>query len=124
MAEDTAKTLADLKTMIGLKSDSQDDVLKLIIENTTQALQFKLGLGSNDKFPQELNYILLEVCIRRFNRRKNEGMTAYSQEGQSMTFNSNDFDDFADDINAWKQDHQKAVKSLGKVSFISGYSKG
>ena len=123
MADTDPVTLADLKTMMEIKTDTQDDVLNLIITNTTKALRFKLDLKPTEDFPEELSYIALEVCIRRYNRRKNEGMTSYEQEGQSFTFKSNDFDDFADDINDWKDANGKNAKSLGTVSFISGYPK-
>ncbi|EPC24515.1 phage head-tail connector protein [Lacticaseibacillus paracasei] len=123
MAENDPITLADLKTMMEIKTDAQDDVLNLIITNTTKALRFKLGLKPTEDFPEELSYIALEVCVRRYNRRKNEGMTSYEQEGQSFTFKSNDFDDFDNDINDWKESNGKNAKSLGTVSFISGYPK-
>lgn len=123
MADTDLVMLADLKTMMEIKSDAQDNVLNLIIKNTTQALRFKLGLRTDEAFPSELSYIALEVCVRRYNRRKNEGMTSYEQEGQSFTFKSNDFDDFADDINDWKEANGKNAKYLGTVSFISGYPK-
>ncbi|WBS98100.1 phage head-tail connector protein [Lacticaseibacillus paracasei] len=123
MADTDPVTLDDLKTMMEIKSNTQDDVLNLIITNTTKALRFKLDLKPTENFPEELSYIALEVCIRRYNRRKNEGMTSYEQEGQSFTFKSNDFDDFADDINDWKEANGKNAKSLGTVSFISGYPK-
>ncbi|MXI83373.1 hypothetical protein GRZ59_06335 [Lactobacillus paracasei] len=123
MADTDPVTLADLKTMMEIKTDTQDDVLNLIITNTTKALRFKLDLKPTEDFPEELSYIALEVCIRRYNRRKNEGMTSYEQEGQSFTFKSNDFDDFADDINDWKDANGKNATSLGTVSFISGYPK-
>ena len=123
MADTDPVTLDDLKTMMEIKSNAQDDVLNLIITNTTKALRFKLDLKPTEDFPEELSYIALEVCVRRYNRRKNEGMTSYEQEGQSFTFKSNDFDDFADDINDWKEANGKNAKSLGTVSFISGYPK-
>ena len=123
MADANPVTLADLKTMMEIKTDAQDGVLNLIIKNTTQALRFKLGLQTDEAFPSELAYIALEVCVRRYNRRKNEGMTSYEQEGQSFTFKSNDFDDFAEDINDWKDANGKNATSLGTVSFISGYPK-
>jgi len=93
-------TLANLKTMLQLKTDKQDDLLSLIIKNTEQALRFKLGLDNEGDLPSELEFISLEVCVRRYNRISNEGMASYSQEGQSITFNSSDFDDFEADINA------------------------
>lgn len=123
MADTDPVTLVDLKTMMEIKTDAQDDVLNLIITNTTKALRFKLDLKPTEDFPEELSYIALEVCVRRYNRRKNEGMTSYEQEGQSFTFKSNDFDDFADDINDWKDANGKNATSLGTVSFISGYPK-
>lgn len=121
MAESDPIKLTDLKTMMEIKTDTQDDVLSLIIKNTTQALRFKLGLRTEESFPNELAYIALEVCVRRYNRRKNEGMTSYAQEGQSFTFKSNDFDDFADDINDWKEANGKNAKDLGAVVFIPAY---
>lgn len=113
--------LTNLKTMLALKSDKQDNILSLIITNTDQALRFKLELSSDEKLPPELSYIELEVCVRRFNRLKNEGMSSYTQEGESITFNASDFDDFMDDINLWKQRHGKDVKSLGKLQFFNPY---
>lgn len=110
--------LARIKTLLGLDSSEQDDLLKVIIENTEQALIFKL---SANVIPKELNYILVEVAVKRFNRLKNEGMTSYSQEGESITFNSSDFDDFIEDIQQWRVDNQKNVKSLGTVHFINPY---
>ncbi|GGI64248.1 phage head-tail connector protein [Limosilactobacillus caviae] len=114
-------TLANLKTMLQLKSDKQDNLLKLIIENTEQALRFKLGIKGDENLPNELGFIALEVCVRRYNRISNEGMASYSQEGQSITFNSSDFDDFMEDINAWREQHGKNVKSLGKAQFFNPY---
>ncbi|MCD7130557.1 phage head-tail connector protein [Limosilactobacillus agrestis] len=114
-------TLENLKIMLQLKTDKQDELLKLIIDNTEQALRFKLGLGEEEDFPSALGFISLEVCVRRYNRISNEGMSSYSQEGQSITFNSSDFDDFEGDINAWREQNGKNVKSLGRVQFFNPY---
>ena len=120
MDQDTV--LQNLKVMLGIKDDGRDDLLQLIIDNTDQALRFKLELTKDKKIPGELGYIELEVSVRRFNRLQNEGMSQYSQEGESITFNSSDFDDFLDDIDLWKRRNQKDVKSLGAVSFINPYA--
>lgn len=100
-------TLEDLKTMIGLlqSNTSFDETLGLIISNTNLQLKFKLGLKPTEMVPTELAYIPMEVCVKRFNRLKNEGMTSYSQEGETISFNSNDFDDFLDDIAEWKKNN-------------------
>lgn len=109
MADEEKKTpaLQDLKTMIGLLSSntSFDEVLGLIIDNTNLQIKFKLGLKPAEMVPTELAYIPMEVCVKRFNRLKNEGMSSYSQEGETISFNSNDFDDFLDDIAEWKKNN-------------------
>lgn len=98
--------LSKLKTYLGLAEDNTDfdKVLKLIIENTELQLKFKLGLVNGfEEVPDELAYIPFQVEIKRFNRLKNEGMTSFTQEGESITFNTNDFDEFQSDIDEWKK---------------------
>lgn len=118
---DSVIELQDLKTMLQLETTDQDGLLNLIIKNTTKALRFKLGLSNGKEFPGELDYIVLEVCVRRYNRLKNEGMASYSQEGESITFKSDDFDDFQDDISAWKEANNVPDASLGKARFVNPF---
>lgn len=120
---DNVIDLTELKTMLGLADDTRDALLNLIIKTTVQALRFKLALSSADMFPSDLSYIALEVCVKRFNRLKNEGMTSYAQEGESITFNSNDFDDFQEDINAWKERNGKNAQTLGRSCFFDPYKR-
>lgn len=70
--EMTIVPLNNLKTMLMIKDNEQDDLLTLIIKKTVKSTRFKLGLGTQDGFP-------FEVCIRRYNRLKNEGMSSYTQ---------------------------------------------
>ena len=121
---DNVIDLTELKTMLGLADDTRDALLSLIIKTTVQALRFKLALSSAEAFPNDLCYIALEVCIKRFNRLKNEGMTSYTQEGESITFNSNDFDDFQSDIDAWKERNGKNAQTLGRGFFFDPYKRG
>ena len=103
--------LTNLKTLIGLSAgnDKFDDVLSLINDNTRLQLLFKLGLSVDDDVPKELSFIGLEVAVKRYNRLKNEGMASYTQEGESISFNSNDFDEFSDDIEEYRKRHNKSV---------------
>ncbi|MEK1448146.1 phage head-tail connector protein [Limosilactobacillus fermentum] len=110
--------LDDLRVMLGLNGDDQDQLLNLIIKTTRQNLGFRLGVT---EVPEELSFIALEVCVRRFNRVKNEGMASYTQEGESISFLASDFDDFDGIINEWRRRHDKDVKSLGKVTFVNAY---
>ena len=117
--EMTIFPLNDLKTMLMIKDNEQDDLLTLIIKKTVKSTRFKLGLGTQDDFPSEMDYIPFEVCIRRYNRLKNEGMSSYTQEGEAITFNANDFDDFASDIEDFKKQNNK--DDTPRVMFINGY---
>ncbi|MCD2256415.1 phage head-tail connector protein [Agrilactobacillus fermenti] len=115
--------LSKLKDMLLLDTDNskRDKALKVILDNTEAQLRLKLSLESEQSYPNELNYILLQVSAKRYNRLKNEGMTSYSQEGESITFEANDFDEFLDDIASWRKANDKDIKTLGTVHFINGY---
>ncbi|KAF0422773.1 phage head-tail connector protein [Pediococcus pentosaceus] len=120
MAE--TEDLKNLKVLLAMEGDnSRDALLNLIINNTKASLKVKLHRKAKDDVPAELNYILLEVAVRRFNRFKNEGMSHYSQEDETITFKDNDFDDFLKDIADWLADEEDKPTTLGRVSFISGY---
>ena len=110
--------LTDLKTMLQIKDNKRDDILELIIKDTTQALSLKLGLLPSESVPDALDYIVRGVCIKRYNRLANEGMTAYTQEGESITYNANDFDEYLDDIDKWKDDNDKRDNLSGRFMFI------
>lgn len=105
--------------MLGMSDSDKDKILTLIQKQTEIRLKSKLHLKSSDSVPDELEYIVFEVCIRRYNRIKNEGMTSYSQDGESMTFNDDDFAGFEKEIADFLDDDKDSSKS--KVSFINPY---
>lgn len=105
--------LDNLKIMLGITGDDLDEKLELIIESVEARL--KVLLGGAD-IPEELNYIVREVSIIRFNRIGSEGLTSHSVEGESLTFADNDFNAFADDIQAWLDKQEDNAR--GKVRFI------
>ncbi len=104
--------------MLQIKDNKRDDILNLIIKNTTQALSFKLCLKAGVSIPDVLDYIALEVAVKRYNRLANEGMSSYTQEGQSITFSANDFDEFANDIDAWKDENGVKDNNSGRFLFL------
>ncbi|MCQ2076387.1 MAG: phage head-tail connector protein [Bacteroidaceae bacterium] len=118
MAEPVVVKISQLKILLGLNTTDFDAQLNLIIEMVVNALRFKLGLSASDSFPMEMNFIAYEVCVKRFNRIKNEGMKSYSQEGESITFDDTDFDDYLDDIAEWKRRNERDNRALGKAKFI------
>ena len=79
--------LNNLKLMLGIASNDtdRDSLLKLIISNATARLTTLLG-GLEPT--ESLDYIILDVCIRRFNRIGSEGMESHTVEGESVTFSA------------------------------------
>lgn len=118
--------LEKLKMMLGLNptgatgatgstgGDDLDTKLQWLLDTAAQRL--KILIGKNE-VPDELQYIVIEVAIIRYNRIASEGMSANSVEGESLTWDASDFDGFKDDINAWLE-NQEDGNGKGKVRFI------
>lgn len=121
MADAVVVKISQLKVLLGLTTTDFDAQLSLIIEMVVNNLRFKLGLSASDAFPMEMNFIAYEVCVKRFNRLKNEGMKSYSQEGESITFDDTDFDDYLADIEDWKRRNKVDKKTLGTLSFVNPF---
>ena len=105
--------LDNLKMMLGIDDAEQDVKLNLILSNTKARL--KLLLGGIEP-PEEMNHIVIDVAIMRFNRIGSEGLASHSVEGESLTFSDHDFNGFANEIQAWL-DSQKESRR-GKVRFL------
>ena len=107
--------LNDLKLMLGIDvyDTDRDDVLKLILSNTTARL--KLLLGGVDP-PDEMNHIILEVAIIRYNRIGSEGMSSHTVEGESLQYMDSDFSAFSDEIQAFLEQQRESMR--GKVRFL------
>lgn len=92
-------TLENVKMLLSIDDDKQDKLLNIIIANTEKRLISLLPIGI-DEVPDRLEYIVEEVAVKRFNRVGAEGMTQESVDGRSNTFQSNDFDEYMDVIDA------------------------
>lgn len=107
----TATVLSDVKLLLGLKTE--DDKLDAIVRLTESRLKALLSVKT---IPGELEYIVTEVSIKRFNRIGSEGVQTHSVEGESMSFNDDDFSSFSSEIQAWRDD--QANQNKGKVRFL------
>lgn len=105
--------LDKLKLMLAIEDTDLDDKLSLILDGATSRL--KLLLGGTEP-PQEMDHIIIDVAIARFNRIGSEGLTDHTVEGESLSFTENDFDQFSDEIQAWLSSNSES--SRGKLRFI------
>jgi hypothetical protein len=108
--------LDELKIMLGIEDETDaDSLITLIVKLTTQRLKNKLG-GAD--VPEELEYIVFEVSVMRYNRIGAEGMAAQTIEGKSETFKDSDFDEFKDDIADWLDRQKNGNPDKGGFRFL------
>lgn len=107
--------LERIKTVLGIEDTLQDDVLDILISNVTSHLK---GLIGKD-VPTDLNYIVEEITIRRYNRVGSEGMKTDSVEGDRVEFYDlkDEFVPYLDIIESYK-DKPIVEAKRGRVMFI------
>lgn len=105
--------LEKLKLLLGISDASQDSLLGLILDNTSSRLKLLLG---GIEAPEEMAHIILEVAVIRFNRIGSEGMASHTVEGESLSFSSDDFAAYADEIQAFLNAQESAKR--GRVRFL------
>lgn len=106
----------DLKRMLGLSGQDDGELNKKLgwILETTRA-RLKVLLGCIDP-GADLDYIITEVSIVRYNRIGSEGLSSHTVEGESLSFSDDDFAAYRDDIQAYLDGQKEAKK--GRVRFL------
>lgn len=109
--------LSNLKMMLGFNPEEADDELDkkldLLLDSARKRLTILLG---GIEPPEDMNYIIVEVAIIRFNRLGSEGMKSQLVEGESISFSDDDFAGFREEIQAFL-DSQKDV-TKGRLRFL------
>lgn len=103
-----------VKTILGIEDTVQDDVLTLIVELINGRLAQKLG---QKKVPAELQYIVIEASVSRFNRISDEGKKSSGENDVSATWQTDDLAPFASDIDKWIEDNKDDTQE-GIVRFV------
>ena len=102
----------DVTALLGFFDEKSNKTLAVIIRLTTNRLKTLLDV---EEVPTELEYIVTEVSIVRYNKIGSEGVTNHSVEGETMSFSDNDFKGYLNDIEAWKN---KKNEVKGVVKFL------
>lgn len=108
--------LDNLKLLLGLSDEDDatlDLKLRLLLDGARKRLKRLLG---GIEPPEEMEDIMVEVAIKRFNRIGSEGLDSHSVEGESLSFSDRDFDEFSGEIQAWLNAQKESKR--GKVRFI------
>lgn len=93
-----------IQTLLGVDLDDADKArVEIYIEDAEQAIMTYIGSYVNDHstFPEELNYLVDQMALAKYNKFHNEGMTSVSEEGLTLAFNTNDLKDYLPDLQAW-----------------------
>lgn len=120
MAElDATNDIQRMQTLLGIDLDDADKGrVETYIVQTKQAIMVYIRKYlDDDNFPTELNYLVDQLTLAKYNKFHNEGMNSISEEGLSMSFNSNDLKDYLPDIEAW-------IDSTGKNDDLTGNAIG
>lgn len=102
----------DVTALLGFSGEKSNKTLDVIIRLTTNRLKTLLDV---EEVPTELEYIVTEVSIVRYNKIGSEGVTSHSVEGETMSFSDNDFKGYLNDIEVWKN---KKNEVKGVVKFL------
>lgn len=110
------KALKKLKIALGISenNDAQDDLLSLYLQDAEDELRLLL---SETPVPTGFEGIIRGAAVKKFNRFKNEGMKSYSQEGESISFTANDFNEWSQEIKQYRKDHAGA----GEARWVNPY---
>jgi len=102
---------------IGDKDDaSRDELLNLLLQYAESRfrvimnrVQAKYGLNASSVIPDEFNWILDEVAVKRFNRIGSEGFSTETVDGHSISFETDEFLAYEDIIDRhFKPDDKSA----------------
>lgn len=83
MADMEERILDRVKTLAGISDSLQDETLREIIDLRVSHLKAEL---ESDTIPPTLEFIVVELVVRRFNRLGSEGMKGETVEGHSVNF--------------------------------------
>ena len=87
--------------MLGLSNVDDSTVINVIedcVDVATSRLLVRIGA---EVVPEQLGYIVREVAIKRYNRIGSEGVSSHTVEGESQSWNEDDFEPFEADIDAY-----------------------
>ena len=109
--------LEDFRRMLGLSDQRDNELNKKLswILETTKA-RLRVLLGGIDP-GNDLDYIITEVSIVRYNRIGSEGMSSHNVEGETTSFLNSDFGPYMDDIQAYK-DAKNIDTSKGGIRWV------
>ena len=98
-----------IKTLLGITDN--DELIYEIVEITKSKI---LNYINQEELPKELEFILIEIAIERYNRIGSEGITSESSDGVSFTYSTTDvLEKYKNDLDRYiNNNNLKGIKGM------------
>lgn len=80
-----------VKVLLGITNNDNEELLREIIEITKSKI---LSYINEIEIPTELEFVLVELSIKRFNRIGSEGFTSETVDGKTMSYEDSEFEGY------------------------------
>ena len=97
--------LSKVKTFLGIIDNYNDELIEEIIEITKEKI---LNYINEKELPRELEFILIEQSIERYNRIGSEGIASESVDGKNVSY-----EDSFESCKQYLDDYIKKYKNKG-----------
>ena len=97
-----------IKVLLGITDN--DELLHEIMELIESKILSYLNI---EKLPKELEYILVELSIERYNRIGSEGLNSESSDGVNFSYdNSNMLEKYKEDLDRYSKNNLKSMTGM------------
>ncbi|MGB3160387.1 MAG: phage head-tail connector protein [Carnobacterium sp.] len=97
-------TLELIKLILGIEDNSKDSVLLAIINIQTEAVKTEIGVK---ELPKQLEYIVTETAIARYNRIGSEGLKSENIDVIGQNFLTDLLEPYAKTLKSFKKANAK-----------------
>ena len=110
----TLHTLLDrIKLMLGVTD--RDELLTEIIRLTAMPV---ISYIKQDTLPNELEWIVVELAVARYNRLGAEGYTEEKNDNIQNRYEENTLEKYIPFLDTWIENHTEAIDNTPKVRFF------
>ena len=80
-----------VKVLLGITNNDNEELLREIIEITEAKI---LNYINSSELPKQLEFVLVELSIKRFTRIGSEGFTSETVDGKTMSYEESEFEGY------------------------------
>ena len=92
-------TLDNIKTLLSLEDDTQDEILAILLTNASKMICVYLGI---DELPSTLEFVAEDMAVMKYRKLGAEGVRQEKIDVLSTTYVTNDLNPFKDILNQYK----------------------